>query len=64
MVVDARNVWRASDVVRAGLRYQGIGVPSLDAPPNRAPTGRAALNGHGAWRASSSRAAWGSSATT
>ncbi len=37
IVVDARNVWRASDVVRAGLRYQGIGVPTLDAPPNRAP---------------------------
>jgi UDPglucose 6-dehydrogenase len=36
-VVDARNVWRASEVARAGLRYQGIGVPSLDAPLNRAP---------------------------
>ena len=31
-VVDARNVWRASEVARAGLRYQGIGVPSHDAP--------------------------------
>jgi UDPglucose 6-dehydrogenase len=28
LVVDARNVWRPADVVRAGLRYQGIGVPS------------------------------------
>jgi UDPglucose 6-dehydrogenase len=27
-VVDARNVWRPADVVRAGLRYQGIGVPT------------------------------------
>ena len=27
LVVDARNVWRASEVTRAGLRYQGIGVP-------------------------------------
>jgi UDPglucose 6-dehydrogenase len=31
-VVDARNVWRASDVLRAGLRYQGIGVPTGEAP--------------------------------
>jgi UDPglucose 6-dehydrogenase len=38
IVVDGRNVWRASEVVRAGLRYQGIGVPSLEAPPSRAPT--------------------------
>jgi UDPglucose 6-dehydrogenase len=28
MIIDARNVWRASDVTRAGLRYVGIGVPS------------------------------------
>jgi UDPglucose 6-dehydrogenase len=28
VVVDARNVWRPSEVVRAGLRYQGIGVPN------------------------------------
>ena len=28
VVVDARNVWRPADVVRAGLRYQGIGVPT------------------------------------
>jgi UDPglucose 6-dehydrogenase len=27
-VVDARNVWRPADVTRAGLRYQGIGVPN------------------------------------
>jgi UDPglucose 6-dehydrogenase len=26
-LVDGRNVWRPSDVTRAGLRYQGIGVP-------------------------------------
>jgi len=37
IVVDARNVWRASEVVRAGLRYQGIGVPSLEAPSTRSP---------------------------
>jgi UDPglucose 6-dehydrogenase len=28
IVVDARNIWRPADVLRAGLRYQGIGVPS------------------------------------
>ena len=28
VVVDARNIWRPADVIRAGLRYQGIGVPS------------------------------------
>jgi UDPglucose 6-dehydrogenase len=28
VLVDARNVWPASEVLRAGLRYQGIGVPS------------------------------------
>jgi UDPglucose 6-dehydrogenase len=26
LIVDARNVWRPSEVTRAGLRYQGIGV--------------------------------------
>ncbi|HEX8789305.1 MAG TPA: UDP-glucose/GDP-mannose dehydrogenase family protein [Polyangiaceae bacterium] len=26
IVIDARNVWRPSDVTRAGLRYQGVGV--------------------------------------
>jgi UDPglucose 6-dehydrogenase len=25
-VIDARNVWRAADVIKAGLRYQGVGV--------------------------------------
>jgi UDPglucose 6-dehydrogenase len=37
VVVDARNIWRPGDVVRAGLRYQGIGVPTVAAlPPERA----------------------------
>jgi len=36
IVVDGRNQWRASEVVRAGLRYQGIGVPVVDASPSRA----------------------------
>jgi UDPglucose 6-dehydrogenase len=31
VVVDARNVWRAADVTRAGLRYQGIGVAPVHA---------------------------------
>jgi len=26
LVVDARNIWRPADIIRAGLRYQGIGV--------------------------------------
>jgi UDPglucose 6-dehydrogenase len=26
VLIDARNIWRPSDVQRAGLRYQGIGV--------------------------------------
>ena len=29
VVIDARNVWRPSEVMRAGLRYQGLGVPSV-----------------------------------
>ncbi len=33
VALDARNVWRPADVVHAGLRYRGIGVPGLD--PNR-----------------------------
>jgi UDPglucose 6-dehydrogenase len=39
VVVDGRNVWRPSDVMRAGLRYQGIGVPALAAPPDRSSKG-------------------------
>ncbi len=31
-VIDARNVWRAADVMKAGLRYQGIGVGTADRP--------------------------------
>jgi UDPglucose 6-dehydrogenase len=30
VVIDGRNVWRPGDVVRAGLRYQGIGVATTD----------------------------------
>jgi UDPglucose 6-dehydrogenase len=36
VVIDARNVWRPSEVVRAGLRYQGIGIPSGIVPSARA----------------------------
>jgi UDPglucose 6-dehydrogenase len=32
VVLDARNIWRPSDVTKAGLRYRGIGVsPEADA---------------------------------
>jgi UDPglucose 6-dehydrogenase len=27
LVLDARNIWRPGEVMKAGLRYQGIGVP-------------------------------------
>ena len=30
LVVDARNVWRPVEVLRAGLRYLGVGVPTPD----------------------------------
>jgi UDPglucose 6-dehydrogenase len=36
VVIDGRNVWRSWDVIRAGLRYQGLGVPSVAVPPDRA----------------------------
>jgi UDPglucose 6-dehydrogenase len=36
VVVDGRNVWRPAEVIRAGLRYQGIGVPAVAAPAERA----------------------------
>jgi UDPglucose 6-dehydrogenase len=32
VVVDARNIWRPVDVLRSGLRYRGIGVPTPTAP--------------------------------
>jgi UDPglucose 6-dehydrogenase len=38
VVVDGRNIWRPADVVRAGLRYQGIGVPVVSAPTDRSST--------------------------
>jgi UDPglucose 6-dehydrogenase len=31
ILIDGRNVWRAADVSRVGLRYQGIGVPTQSA---------------------------------
>jgi UDPglucose 6-dehydrogenase len=39
LLVDARNIWRPSDVLRAGLRYQGIGV-SLRSSANDRPSQR------------------------
>jgi UDPglucose 6-dehydrogenase len=38
VVVDGRNVWRPGDVMRAGLRYQGIGVQAAPAGSVRPPT--------------------------
>ena len=38
ILVDARNIWRPAEVLRAGLRYQGIGVathPPADRPSQR-----------------------------
>src|SRR5580698_8303929 len=35
VVVDGRNVWRPFDVLKAGLRYKGIGVPGNVVPPDR-----------------------------
>jgi len=32
VVLDARNVWKPAEVVRAGLRYRGIGTPAPPAP--------------------------------
>jgi len=34
VLVDARNIWRPTEVLRAGLRYQGIGV-ALNRPGDR-----------------------------
>jgi len=36
VVVDGRNVWRPWEVISAGLRYQGLGVPSVAAAPDNA----------------------------
>jgi UDPglucose 6-dehydrogenase len=36
-VIDGRNIWRPSEVARAGLRYQGIGVPAGCIQGTRAP---------------------------
>ncbi|MDF2692873.1 MAG: UDP-glucose dehydrogenase, partial [Labilithrix sp.] len=38
LLVDARNIWRPGDVLKAGLRYQGIGVATsrmADRPSQR-----------------------------
>jgi UDPglucose 6-dehydrogenase len=37
-VIDARNVWRPWEVMAAGLRYMGIGVPSVQVAPARTST--------------------------
>jgi UDPglucose 6-dehydrogenase len=40
VVVDGRNVWPSWEVASAGLRYQGLGVPAITAPPERTSTVR------------------------
>jgi UDPglucose 6-dehydrogenase len=40
IVVDARNVWRPAEVLRAGLRYQGVGVPGVEGGDPAAPRTR------------------------
>lgn len=42
VVIDGRNVWRPAEVVRAGLRYQGIGVPATHPSLEPEPHSRAA----------------------
>jgi len=37
VVVDGRNIWRPAEVTRAGLRYQGLGVPAAAGRPAPAP---------------------------
>jgi UDPglucose 6-dehydrogenase len=37
VIVDARNILRAADVMRAGLRYQGIGVSPVARPSGSTP---------------------------
>jgi len=34
LIIDARNVWRPAEVLRAGLRYQGVGVTGSSATAN------------------------------
>ncbi len=32
LVIDARNIWKPADILKAGLRYHGIGVPVPNVP--------------------------------
>ena len=43
IVVDARNIWRPHEVTRAGLRYQGVGVPSSGSTAQLPPASSRAL---------------------
>ncbi len=31
LLLDSRNIWRPQDIVKAGMRYQGIGIPPYQA---------------------------------
>jgi UDPglucose 6-dehydrogenase len=44
VVFDARNIWRPSEVLAAGLRYQGIGVPSTGSTVATPPASSRALS--------------------
>jgi UDPglucose 6-dehydrogenase len=45
LVIDARNVWRAADAQRAGLKYVGVGVPSTGSTVQQPPKSSTALSG-------------------
>jgi UDPglucose 6-dehydrogenase len=43
LVIDARNVWRAFEAKRAGLRYVGVGVPSTGSTAQTPPKSSQAI---------------------
>ena len=43
LLLDARNIWRPHEVIRAGLRYQGIGVPPSGSTAQLPPASSRAL---------------------
>ncbi len=45
VVIDARNIWRAAEVRRAGLRYVGVGVPSTGSTAQMPAKSSRALDG-------------------
>lgn len=47
LVIDARNIWRSPEVLRAGLRYQAIGVPAQGSTAEVPPASSLALTPRG-----------------